>query len=40
MPKQKLGYEALLKDVVETLKHSTEEVNHIIETRKDKSLTK
>ncbi len=32
MPKQKSGYEALLKDVVETLKHSPEEVNHILET--------
>ncbi len=32
MPKQKSGYEALLKDVVETLKHSKEEVDHILET--------
>lgn len=32
MPKQKSGYEALLKDVVETLKHSREEVSHIVET--------
>ncbi len=32
MPKQKSGYEALLKDVVETLKHSPEEVSHILET--------
>lgn len=32
MPKQKTGYEALLEEVVETLKQSPEEVDHILET--------
>ncbi|EEX93047.1 hypothetical protein VIOR3934_18640 [Vibrio orientalis CIP 102891 = ATCC 33934] len=32
MPKRKAGYEEVLDDVVETLKHSPDEVNHVIET--------
>ena len=33
MPKRKAGYEEMLDDVVETLKHSPDEVNHnVIET--------
>ncbi|KJY85498.1 hypothetical protein TW81_00090 [Vibrio galatheae] len=32
MPKRKTGYEEMLEDVVETLKHSPDEVNHVIET--------
>lgn len=32
MPKQKTGYEALLEEVVETLKKSPEEVEHILDT--------
>lgn len=32
MRKEKTGYEALLEEVVETLKQSPEEVDHIIET--------
>lgn len=31
MPKRKSGYEEMLEDVVETLKHSPEEVNHALE---------
>ncbi|MFM2590691.1 zinc ribbon-containing protein [Vibrio sp. TBV020] len=32
MPKRKAGYEEMLDDVVETLKHSPDEVNNVIET--------
>ncbi|MFW7524896.1 zinc ribbon-containing protein [Vibrio ostreicida] len=32
MPKPKSGYEELFEDVVEVLKHSPEEVNHVFET--------
>lgn len=32
MPKQKKGYEELLENVVETLKHSPEEVENVLET--------
>lgn len=32
MPKRKTGYEEMLEDVIETLKHSPEEVNKAIET--------
>ena len=31
MPKRKAGYEEMFDDVVETLKHSPEEVNHVLE---------
>jgi predicted Zn-ribbon and HTH transcriptional regulator len=31
MPKRQSGYEELLSDVVETLKHSPDEINHVIE---------
>ncbi|GAK82965.1 hypothetical protein JCM19238_509 [Vibrio ponticus] len=32
MPKQKAGYEDMFDDVVEALKHSPDEVNHVLET--------
>ncbi|WP_428772106.1 zinc ribbon-containing protein [Vibrio sp.] len=32
MPKRKEGYEELLEDVVETLKHSPDEINRVLET--------
>lgn len=32
MPKQKASYEALLEEVVETLKHSPDGVNEIVES--------
>lgn len=32
MPKRKAGYEEMFEDVVETLKHSPKEVNHVLET--------
>ncbi|RJX71670.1 zinc ribbon-containing protein [Vibrio sinensis] len=32
MPKHKTGYEEMLGDVVEALKHSPDEVNHVFET--------
>jgi hypothetical protein len=32
MPKRKAGYEEMFKDVVEALKHSSDEVNHVFET--------
>ncbi|MGD8112458.1 zinc ribbon-containing protein [Vibrio sp. TRT 21S02] len=32
MPKRKAGYEEVFDDVVEALKHSPDEVNHVLET--------
>ncbi|EHS1183240.1 zinc ribbon-containing protein [Vibrio vulnificus] len=32
MPKRKSGYEEMLEDVIETLKHSPDEVNNVLET--------
>lgn len=32
MPKRKAGYEEMFEDVVEALKHSPDEVNHVFET--------
>lgn len=32
MPKRKAGYEEMFDDVVEALKHSPDEVNHVFET--------
>ncbi len=32
MPKRKAGYEEMLEDVIETLKHSPDEVNKVFET--------
>ncbi|MEH0665421.1 zinc ribbon-containing protein [Vibrio scophthalmi] len=32
MAKQKAGYEEMFEDVLEALKHSPEEVNHVLET--------
>ncbi|EGU44834.1 hypothetical protein VII00023_11569 [Vibrio ichthyoenteri ATCC 700023] len=32
MPKRKAGYEDMFDDVVEALKHSPDEVNHVLET--------
>lgn len=32
MPKRKTGYEEMLEDVIETLKHSPDEVNQVLQT--------
>lgn len=31
MPKRKAGYEEIIEDVIETIKHSPEELNHVVE---------